>query len=157
MNEQIKFNNDIHYMVVSPLGDVTSEGMTKNQTGALVKDKILVALTTNSGVAPGTVTAVNYMGFRCDGSAILGSANQWFVTGTAISTRYNSATYLNTVNFNGTYTATANTTVKTVALLWANSFTSGSDMGSFSHYYSTNLNMSVGSGGKIIIQWTVSA
>lgn len=157
MNDQIRFNNSISYMIVSPLGEVEMEGLTQNQTGALVKDRILSALTTAAGASPGTITAVNYMGFRTDGSAILGSVNQWYVSGTAISTRYNSATYLNSVNFNGTYTATANTTVKTVALLWANSFANGSDMGSFAHFYSTNLNMSVGSAGKIIIQWTVSA
>jgi hypothetical protein len=158
MQDIIRFNNDIHYLVVSPDGSIAEEGKSHNQTGYFVKDAICRAFTTPSGVSPGTVTQICNMLFRADGSAILGSFNQWVMTGSAYSTRYNSATAVTSVGFNGTFQATANVTVKTVALGWRDFSGFESDLvGGSVHFYSTNLNMSVGSAGKIIIQWTVTA
>jgi hypothetical protein len=156
MNDKLAFRNDIHYMVVSPYGEVTDIGYIHNEVAPRVKDSILRALTTPSGDDPGTLTSVRYLEFRPDGLAILGSKAQW-TSGSALSTRYENATYVESINFNGTYTATANTTIKTVGLRDKHDdIISSSKMGSFLMFYSTSLNMSVGSGGKVIVQWTIT-
>jgi hypothetical protein len=156
MNDKIFFDNTIAYMVVGPSGEISQQGEVKNQTAARLKDKILLALTLPNA-DNGSLVGINEIAFRTDGSAILGTFLTW-TSSTAFSTRYNNATYLNSVNFNSTYTATANVNIKTISCLDHSGilFAVTDDVASFCHLYSTNLNMSVGSAGKIIIQWTVS-
>lgn len=157
MLDVIKFDNDIHYMVVTPTGILGQEGWVKNAVGYRLKDQISKMLTTPSGDSPGTLGQINLAYYRLDGTQSLGTAGVYVASdsSTVYSTRYNSGTYINSVMFSATYTATANVTCKVVAL--NNIAMSGaSDVGSFCAFYSTNINMGVGSGGKIILQWTVN-
>lgn len=156
MLEDIKFVNDIHYMSVGPTGEIISQGDLRNVTGQWMRDVIMKMLTTPASSNPGTLGQVDRMYFRLDGNASLGSFQTYDPgNGTAYSTRYNSATYISSVMFNATYTATANVSCKSVVMtLGARS--SGDDIGSFAKFWSTNFNMACGSGGKLIVQWTVS-
>lgn len=150
----IQFNNFINYMVVSPSGDVLNEGVLKNAVGGRVKDQIMRGLTTPSGGNAGTILPVGYISYRCDGSTVLGSFEQWFAA-TAFSTRYNSSTYVTSVGYSATYTATTTTTVKSVILQENVGWSSAVDVGSLCLFYSTSLNLTAGSASRIIINWTV--
>lgn len=156
--DTIRFDNNIHYMVVSPIGKVEQEGDIHNAVGVTIKDLILKALTTQNGASAGTLMSVQGMGFRTDGSALLGTYLTWHhAAATAYSTRYNNTSSLTSVGFNATYTATANTTVKSVILEQAVGYADSIDVATTALFYSTSMSMSVGSAGKIIVQWTVGA
>jgi hypothetical protein len=158
MNSIINFNNPIKYMVVSPTGEIIQRGQVQNAVGARLKDQLSRAMGFSYGTPAGTVLQITGMGFRTDGSAILGSFAQWFAGATCAGTVYNTATYSNSIMLAGTYTATANVSVKSAILysLAANLTSPSLDVGSFCYAYSTQFNMSCGSGGLMIIQWTVN-
>ena len=158
MKDGIYFQNDVHYMSVSPEGAIISQGDLRNVTGYFMRNNIMMMLTTPYGVSPGTVGCISNMAFRLDGNTILGSYAQYVSAdnGTAYSTRYNSATWCNNVMFNATYTATANVTAKTIALILGSTWGGLVDMGLVVGFWSTLFNMSCGSGGKMIVQWNVS-
>lgn len=153
--ETITFKNEIAYMVVSPIGTIESQGTLSNAVGALSKDQILKAVTTPYLTAVGTLIQLNYLGFRTDGSTVMGSFAQWYTAGSAFSTRYNNSSQLTSVGYNGTYIATANVTVRAIALLPA-ALSGLVNAATTCGFYSTNINMAVGSAGAIIVQWTVS-
>jgi hypothetical protein len=157
MYEKLYFQNDVAYMSVNPEGEIISRGGLRNVTGYNTRDSIMRGMTTPPSVSVGTLLQSDRMYFRLDGNTTIGSFAQYVAadSATALSTRYNSATYVTSVMFNATYTATANVTCKNVVLtLGARS--AGDDVGSFSDFWSTNFNMGCGSGGKLIIQWTIS-
>jgi phage baseplate assembly protein gpV len=156
MQDTLKFVNNVHYMSVSPEGAIISSGNLYNVTGQFMRDQIMRMLTTPASSSPGTLGQVDRAYFRVDGNTTLGSFQQYDPGGaTAYSTRYSSATYVSSVMFNATYTATANVTCKAVALTLGAQGASN-DVGSFSKFWSTNFNMACGSAGKLIIQWTIS-
>jgi hypothetical protein len=157
LSDSIYFVNEIAYIVTNPVGDIVQSGATKNAAGARLKNQIMRALTVQEGVSAGTLSGIQDVGFRADGSTILGSTAQ-YVFSTAFSTRYNNSTYVTSVNFNSTFSATANVTVKTVILFdeMVELNPASSDVGSFMSFYSTSLNLSVGSAGKIIVSWTIN-
>ena len=158
MQDGLRFVNNVAYMSVNPEGEIISRGELMNVTGYNTKDAILRAMTTPAGVSPGTLNQSDRMYFRLDGNTTLGSFAQYCVadSSTAYSTRYNSGTYITSVQFNATYTATANITAKNVVLtLGARNSTD--DCGSFSDFWSTAFNMACGSAGKLIVQWTINA
>jgi hypothetical protein len=153
----IRFDNLIHYMVVGPGCEIISQGQFCNAVGYKTKDRVLRALTQNYQTTTGTEVQVNRMYFRNDGGTTLGSFLLWCPedSATVISTRYSNSTYVTSVMFSGTYTATANITCKAVALT-EKTQSSSDDVGSFAQFYSTNLNVSLGSASKLIIDWMVS-
>lgn len=155
--DAIVFNNTISYMVVRADGSIGEQGSMKNRQAPRVRDAIARALTTPGLTGVGTILQVTHLGFRPDGTAVLGSWNEWVTGGSAYSTRYSNSTYVTSVMFNGTFTATANVTVKTVAL-YNNTPTPVTTMevASFCHFYSTSFNVTLGSGGQLIVQWTVN-
>jgi hypothetical protein len=156
--ETIKFENTIHYMVVGPSGEITSQGSTKNAAGQRTRDVICRFLTYPPLSSPGTVMQMRYIYFRLDGQTMLGTSGGWTAgdsAGTVISTRYYNSTYVSAVSFAGTYTATADITCKAVGMT---DLPAGgvSEFGSAVRYYSTSLNIGVGSASKIIINWGIS-
>lgn len=153
----IHFKNLVHYKVVGPGCEIISQGEFFNAVGYKTRDRVLRALTQNYQTSCGTEVQANRMYFRNDGLTTLGSFAQWCIedSATVISTRFSAATLISAVMFSGTYTATANITCKTVALT-EKSMSSSDDVGSFAQFYSTNLNVSLGSASKLIIDWTVS-
>jgi len=155
--EQIIFKNDIHYLCVSPEGEIISQGDLTNVTGYRTRDMVLRCLSAPVAANSGTLIPVEYMYFRTDGKAALGSFTEWNNgNGTVLSTRLvSSGSYLTGVRFDATYTATANVSVK-AAILTNTTQSAADDIGSFAQFWSTNFNMACGNGGKLIIQWTVS-
>ena len=157
MHDKIYFQNEIAYMVVGPHGDIQDKGILKNAVGWRMKDQIMRGITGVDGASPGTLVSIQRMAFRADGSTILGSLEQ-YVLSTAYSTRYNNATYVTSVNFNGTFSATANTTIRAVVL--GDSIIplapTSALVGTYMMFYSTSFNLSVGSAGAIVISWTIS-
>lgn len=156
MKDGIFFKNSVTYLSVGPEGEIISHGNLYNVTGQKTRDQIMKMLTTPASSSPGTLGQIDRAYFRLDGLTTLGSFQQYDPgAATAFSTRYNSGTYISSVMFNATYTATANVSCKGVALtLGARS--SSDDVGSFSNFWSTNFNMACGSAGKLIIQWTIT-
>ena len=158
MYDSFNFNNDIHYMVVSPEGALEWSAMVKNAVGMRSRDIVSRSLTTPALSNSGTLGQINYCYFRLDGSSILGTGQTWVAgdtSGTVISTRFGAATYVGSVMFSATYTATAQVTCKAVALMDSQPITS-TDMGSMVRFWSTNISMVVSNGGRIIVQWTVN-
>lgn len=158
MQDRLRFDNEIRLMVVNPNGAVDGEQVYHNAVGWRTRDMVARMLTTAALSNPGTLGQVNYCYYRLDGSSILGTGLTWVAadtSGTAISTRYNTATYIGSVMFSATYTATAQVTCKALALT-DSAPASGSDMGSVVRFWSTNISVVVSTGGKIIVQWTVS-
>lgn len=153
----IRFENLVQYKVVGPGSEIISQGQFYNAVGNKTKDRILRALTTQYQTSTGTEVQVNRMYFRNDGGTNLGSFAQWCAedSATVVSTRFNSGTYVTSVMFSGTYTATANITCKTICMT-EKAQGASDDVGSFSQFYSTNLSVSLGSASKLIIDWTVS-
>lgn len=153
----IKFDDQITVRVVEE-NKPEWVGTFANAVGQRTRDLVCKMLTTPFESDPGTLGQINYIYLRLDGSTILGSAAQWRVCdtgGTTISTRYNDSTYVTQVNFISTYTATANITCKCGAL--TDSIMSGATpVGTAARFYSTSMNVSVGSAGKIIVSWDVS-
>lgn len=158
MLDVLKFDNDVHLMAVNPSGAIDGEYVFKNAVGMRTRDAVARVLTTPILTNPGTLGQINYCYFRLDGSSILGTGQTWVAgdsSGTAISTRFGAATYIGSVMYSATYTATAQTTCK--ALCLTDSIpASGSDMGSVVRFWSTNISVVISNGGKIIVQWTVS-
>lgn len=153
----IRFKDAINVMVVEEDKPVWT-GVFPNAVGERTRDLICKMLTTPLGSDPGTLGQINYIYVRLDGSSILGSAAQWRVCdtgGTTISTRYNDSTYVNSVNFISTYTATANITCKCAALT-DSPMAGATPVGTAARFYSTSLAVSVGSAGKIIVSWDIS-
>ena len=108
--------------------------------------------------SPGSDFQMRFIYFRLDGQTMLGTSGGWTLgdsSGTVISTRYNDATYVSAVSFAGTYTATADITCKAVGM--SDAYAAGvSEFGSAVRYYSTSLNIGVGSASKIIISWGIT-
>lgn len=155
MHDIIRFNNQINYKVVGPQGEIISQGFLPNAQTDRNKWSILATLKgTNSYF---NITALM---LRLDGSAILGSRQQWEYadsSGTAISTMWlNGTGAVPTLMFTATYTATANVSCKAVALVDGYSMNSSDTLLSYGRFYSTNLNLAVGSSGKIIVNWTIT-
>lgn len=156
--ETIKFDNTIKYMVVGPSGSVVTSGEVKNAAGQRTRDMISRYLTYPPSSSPGTNFQLSNIYFRLDGQTMLGTFGGWISgddSGTLVSTRYNSATYVTSVAFAGTYTATADITCKAVVMTdktWSSIF----DVGTGARYYSTSLNIGVGSASKIIINWGIT-
>lgn len=157
MSEFIRFDNTINYQVFSPLGEVVDSGFFKNAVGPREKDYILRSITVPHATYFGNIGGINVMEFRCDGSSILGSFEQWYMSGTSYSTRFNAATFINSVQFNATYVATANTTVKAIAMHENAGYGPTTLVIDVAYFYSTLMNVTVGSGGAITVQWTVNA
>lgn len=156
MRDNLEFVNNVAYMSVGPQGEIISRGELHNVTGYRTRDQVLKALTTPPSTSPGTLVQIGMMYFRVDGLTTLGSFAQWDSgNATAFSTRLSSGTYITSVQFNATYTATANVSCKAVALV-ESSQSGPNDVGSFARFWSTTFNMACGSAGKLIVQWTVS-
>jgi hypothetical protein len=155
--DALKFNNTIDYMVVGGGGEIISHGQLHNASGYRMREQVLKALTQNYQVTVGTEFQVNRLYFRNDSLTTLGSFAQWCIedSSTAYSTRYTTGSNVTSVNFTGTYTATANMTCRGIALV-EKSYNASDDIGSFAKFYSTNLAVSVGNTSKIIINWTLS-
>lgn len=155
MKDAMNFDNDVYYMVVGPSGTIENNGTFKNACGLRSKDMVMRAF--SSGSYHSSLEGCKYLYFRCDNNTLLGVGSSYVLedSSTIFSTRFGNATYCTAVGFNGTKTATAQITIKTVAIT-DTTVSGGMDMGSYSRYYSTNLNVTLGSASKLILNWTIS-
>lgn len=149
-NDTFKFNNHVTFRSFGADGKLLTYGELYNVTAAPLKD--LVAKLFTGGT---TIPSLFGLHWRLDGLTDLGTFDTYILT-TCYSTRYNSATRINSIGLSGTYTATANVSLKVAAITENTTYGSTVAVGDTGYFYSTNFNMACGSAGKLVIDWSVN-